>query len=391
MTAAALVTAALLTSPVLTACTPASAGTKPSAGAVAEAEPKLPAPVIEATVAEGATADYKTPVEVSVAGGRLDSVTLTSEGKELDAAPPAGELWTGPELAPLTTYTLSARAVAPDGQQTILQRTFTTAAPENELTTDITPWGDQVVGIGYPITVNLSHEVTGDAERAAVQEGLVVSADKEIGPASWAWISGKQLQYRPKDFWPPNTRVTIDVNLSGVRAGEDLWGAKNRQVTFSTGRSQVIKVDAQTHQVTVERNGKVLKTLPTSLGKPGKNSVTRSGIKVIMDRNKSYRMRSDTLQNHSGADYDVTVPYALRLTWSGEFFHGAPWNTQIGRANLSNGCYNLRVEDAKWLYDNVMIGDPVITTGTNRQMEEGNGLGGVWNVSWDRWTARSAA
>ncbi|HEX5533462.1 MAG TPA: L,D-transpeptidase, partial [Actinomycetales bacterium] len=68
-----------------------------------------------------------------------------------------------------------------------------------------------------------------------------------------------------------------------------------------------------------------------------------------------------------------------------------PWNTQIGRANLSNGCYNLRVEDAKWLYDNVMIGDPVITTGTNRQMEEGNGLGGVWNVSWDRWTARSAS
>ena len=44
-------------------------------------------------------------------------------------------------------------------------------------------------------------------------------------------------------------------------------------------------------------------------------------------------------------DYTLQVPYAIRLTNSGEFIHAAPWATsRIGRWNGSHGCTNLQVK-----------------------------------------------
>ena len=80
----------------------------------------------------------------------------------------------------------------------------------------------------------------------------------------------------------------------------------------------------------------------------------------------------------------------MRITASGEFLHGAPWNHYIGVANMSHGCTNLTLSSAHWLFDHVREGDPVVTTGTGRTMESWNGLGGVWNVPWTQWVKGSA-
>lgn len=88
--------------------------------------------------------------------------------------------------------------------------------------------------------------------------------------------------------------------------------------------------------------------------------------------------------------YDLDVPYAMRITSSGEFLHGAPWNPYVGILNHSHGCTNLTLSNAHWLFNRVREGDPVITTGTGRKMEPWNGLGGVWNVPWAKWVAGSA-
>lgn len=389
----ALTAAALITS-VAAACTPASAGLPgrdaPAPTASVTTSTALP-PVLKADVTDGATIAHGRAVTVTATGGVLESVALSADGSPIDAGAAVGDTWTAPELAPLTTYTLAVSAASGEGQRTQLVRTFTTGAPERELGTDVVPWGDQVVGVGHPLTVTLTEEVSDADARAAVEKALVVTADKEIGEASWAWISDTQLQYRPRDFWPANTRVVLDVDLAGVKAGDDVWGVEDRQVSFRTGRAQIVEIDADSHSARVVRDGQVVRTMPVSLGKPGATTTTRSGIKVIMSRHEQYRMRSSTLGPAYGGDsYDVTVPYAMRVTWSGEFLHGADYNGNIGSANTSHGCTNLRSADAKWLYDNALIGDPVVTTGTDRPMEEGNGLGGVWNVSWDTWTSRSA-
>jgi lipoprotein-anchoring transpeptidase ErfK/SrfK len=229
--------------------------------------------------------------------------------------------------------------------------------------------------------------VNSKTNRAAVERALVVSADKQIGPASWYWWSGTQLHYRPKEFWPAHTKVHLDVKLAGVQAGEGLWGAGNRTVDFTVGRSLVMEIVDSSHRMTVTLEGRQVRTVPVSMGRSGFE--TRSGIKTIMSHEQSVRMTS---ASYGGKDfYDETVYLAQRLTWSGEYLHSAPWSVgSQGRANVSHGCVNVSPDNARWLFAQTLIGDPVITRGTGRGMEPGNGTGGDWNLSWSAWAAGSA-
>jgi lipoprotein-anchoring transpeptidase ErfK/SrfK len=251
----------------------------------------------------------------------------------------------------------------------------------------VSPYGGETVGIGQPIVVTLSSPVTDKAARAAVEQALVVTADHEIGPAAWYWWSSTTLHYRPKDFWPAHTKVQVAVNLAGVHGGTDLWGAKNRTVDFTIGRSFVMRITNSNHQMTVTVDGRQVRTVPVSMGRAGYE--TRSGIKTIMSHEQSVHMTS---ASYGGKDfYDETVYLAQRLTWSGEYIHSAPWSVgSQGYANVSHGCVNVSPGNAQWLFNQTLVGDPVITTGTGRQMEPGNGTGGDWDLSWSSWLGGSA-
>ena len=72
--------------------------------------------------------------------------------------------------------------------------------------------------------------------------------------------------------------------------------------------------------------------------------------------------------------------------------HAAPWAlSRLGRWNGSHGCTNMRTEDAKWIYDVTVPGDVVVYTNTGgAAVEPGNGPGGLWNIPWSQWLAKSA-
>ncbi len=356
------VSATLVVGPALVALLPSTEG-------LAALAP--PAPVLSVNVAEGAVLPLGDQLRASVAHGRVTAGAVVPDGGGVGQLGGSdGTSWTPSDpLTPGAAYTVTVSAAGLDGTTIELRRRFRVAEPAGVLTTDVTPSGGRVVGVGHPLVVRLSADVT---DRAAVERGLTVTTSRPVGEAGWSWVDARELHYRPKEFWPADTSVVLRVRLAGVRAGDGLWGVTDRDVRFRTGAARAC-AGCPCHSA---------------------SRATRRdrGTKVVMDRHESYRMRSSTLGVRSGPEsYDLVVPYAMRLTDSGEFLHGAPWAAaRLGRVDGSHGCGNLSVDDARWLYDHVAVGDPVVTTGTGRPTEAGNGLGGGWNTSWSAWLAGSA-
>ena len=330
------------------------------------------------------------PVTVRTDRGRITTVALALPGgHDVPGTLAAdGSSWTSTqELPPNTRFTLAAResASAAAGAAT-LNRSFSTGPPAAAFTVDVTPWGEQVVGIGQPIIVRTNREVTRTANRSAVEHALTVTVDGHPVDGAWHWANSTELHYREQAFWPANAHITVTVGLSSVHLAPGVWGTGDRVVSFRTGRSMVLRIDDATHQMTVTRDGTVVRTVPVSMGRTGYE--TRSGIKTIMSHEKTVRMTSSS---YGGADYyDEIVHDAMRLTNSGEYIHSAPWSVASqGYQNVSHGCVNVSPANAAWLMTNTLIGDPVITTGTSRSMEPGNGTGADWDIPWNTWLGGS--
>jgi hypothetical protein len=49
----------------------------------------------------------------------------------------------------------------------------------------------------------------------------------------------------------------------------------------------------------------------------------------------------------------------------------------------------MSISDSAWLYKNTLIGDPVVTTGSSRGLEQGNGYSD-WDVSYATYAKGSA-
>lgn len=380
--------------------TPPSRSTAAPAGplpaSAAPTPPPVPALAVVTSFTDGvAGVRPDRPVGVTVGAGpvgRLTKVSLTSAaGAVVTGSTSAnGQRWTSTgRLAPSTTYTLTATGTVTPGTRGVgstSRRTFTTIRPTASLRASVAPLDGTTVGVGMPIIVVFSARVT---DRAAVQRALHVTAGRPVA-GSWNWIDSTTVHYRPTTYWPAHTSVRLQADLVGVDAGAGVWGTKDRDISFTIGRSVVDRVDLKRHVMGVYIDGRLARTLPITGGKDGFS--TRSGTKVIMEKYRVKHMDAATTGIEPGSPnyYQVDAPFAMRVTNSGEFLHGAPWSTgSQGSANVSHGCVGMSLADAEWLFDQSKVGDVVQVTGSTRAIEPGNGWSD-WNVSWTRWAAGSA-
>ena len=325
-------------------------------------------------------------VKIKVAQGTLAAVTVTtSKGKKVPGTLSADNLtWSSKtKLAPGTKYKLSVEAAASDGSKTTKTSSFKTLTPKSTASAYIQPGDGWVVGVGMPVVVNFSRSVS-TKNRDEVEDALTVKTTKDV-EGSWRWISSEQVQWRPKNYWPANTKVKVTSNLAGVELQPGVWGTAKRTSDFDIGSKVISTVDVSGHKLIFRKNGKVIRTIPVTTGKA--SMATRNGIKVIMSRETVHHMRSSTIGIQKGDPdyYDITARYAMRLTYSGEFLHAAPWSMgSQGRANVSHGCTGMSTADARWVFNNSKVGDVVVYTNSNRALESGNGYT-AWNMSYDRW------
>jgi lipoprotein-anchoring transpeptidase ErfK/SrfK len=237
-----------------------------------------------------------------------------------------------------------------------------------------------------PVIVTFDVPVT---DHASIEKHLhVVSQPAQKG--TWHWISSTEVHWRPATYWKAGTKVTVNADINSVPAGNGIFGQLDRSVSFNIGDAHIYKVNTKTDQMQVFSNGKLLRTLPVTTGQQPQYT-TRSGTKVIIEKFPSKDMNSETV-GITGADaYNIKgVQWAMRVTYSGEFVHAAPWSVgSQGYANVSHGCTGMSTSNADWLYHMSLRGDVVDYTGTDRQMEPTNGYGD-WNIPWQEYKQGSA-
>jgi lipoprotein-anchoring transpeptidase ErfK/SrfK len=351
-----------------------------------------PAPAVAAAYvpAAGATGvDPANPATLTVTGGMLDTVTLTGPGGEqVDGAYTADRAsWasTG-DLAYGATYTWGGSMKGADGKPVPVQGTFATVPPSKKIRGTINIGDGRTVGVAAPVRIQFNGHIK---DRAAAEKALTVTTSTPV-EGSWGWLpdegGGSRVDWRPKEYWPAHTQVTVTAKLAGVRYGGDTVGAKDVTSTFTIGAAQVVKADVASFRMVVFRDGQQIIDFPASYGlgsDPNRN--TRSGIHVVTEKFTDKRMVSQQY------GYDVMEKWAVRISNNGEFIHANPVSAAAqGTANVTHGCVNLSIDNAKAYYDIAQYGDPVEVTGTPVKLSSKDGDLWDWTLSWAQWKKLSA-
>ncbi|MBU8822782.1 L,D-transpeptidase [Mycolicibacterium goodii] len=250
------------------------------------------------------------------------------------ALPPAGD----PLPAPAASLGQPVGTGTPAGQNPL---PFTGQPPF--LPPSFNPVNGSLVGVAKPIYINFQRPI---ADRQMAEDAIHISSNPPV-PGKFYWMSDTQVRWRPIDFWPAGTVVNIDA--AGTKSN------------FRVGDALVATIDDKTHQMEIVRNGKLEKTFPISLGKPGYE--TPNGTYYVLEKFADIVMDSSTygVPVNSPEGYKLKVQNAVRIDNSGIFVHSAPWSVaDQGKRNVSHGCPNLSPANAQWFFDNFGSGDPVV-------------------------------
>jgi lipoprotein-anchoring transpeptidase ErfK/SrfK len=363
-------------------------------------EPPAPEEIVRITPADGSKGVRPgEKLRVRATDGHLESVTVVKSQDAQDTPVPGHfsrdrRTWQPDDdrLALAAEYTVDAVADDEAGHRFARHTTFTTLVPERRFIGYVTPENRSVVGTGMIVSLSFNRPIT---HRAAVERAVHVAAEPpvEIRPH---WFGRSRLDFRPREFWKPGTRVTVELRLKDLEGAPGVYGLQSKTFSFTIGRSQVSLVDVAAHTMQVRRDGRLLDTLPITAGAP--KHATYNGTMVVMEMHEVTRMDSRTVG--FGEEYDVPdVPHAMRLTTSGTYLHGNYWSNPdtFGRDNVSHGCVGLRdvkgggtATPAAWFFDRTLVGDIVrIVNSDDKTVAPDNGLGG-WNMDWDQWKAGSA-
>jgi lipoprotein-anchoring transpeptidase ErfK/SrfK len=362
----------------VTACTGSSttiieksgaSGAAATAGghASAAAKPSPAGPVVTITPGNGARgADPAKGITVTAAGGTLKSVTVATAGDPVAGTYSADHTsWHSTwALNVSQSYTVTTTAVTSGGVTTTKTAAFRTLTPGSTFSTNIFEGYEQSYGVGMPIILTFSAPVQ---DKAAVERSIELRTSKPV-VGSWYWDGNETLDFRPRDYWPAHTTVSFTGHFDGVESAPGVYGFHTLTQTFAIGDSVIAVASTQAHKTKIYVNGKLTYDWNISSGKPGDD--TPDGSYLTIEKENPVRM--------IGPGYDLLVPWSVRFTFSGDYYHDAYWSVgEQGFENVSHGCVNLSPANAETYYNLAVPGDPITIQNSPRS--------GVWDNGWTEW------
>lgn len=380
--------------------------------------PATSTPVAQpAVITTSATATTKIspakPVSVQIAHGRLTSVTMTNPaGKKVTGAlTDDGTSWHNTEdLGYSKTYKILAAGVDETGKPTTLTASVTTLTPDNQTMPYLQRIGgyplgsDQTYGVAIVPVVHFDEPIP---NKAAAEKALIVTTTPHVN-GSWYWADSQDVHFRPENYWPSGTKVTITAKVYGKDLGDGLYGQSDVSTSFTIGRKQLtVAYDTAPRSVNKVRvynaAGNVIRTMNTSMGQHGGEEVngnwinfyTLDGDYTVLAHEQPANMCSDSygLPANAPGGYACEAIYnATKISIDGIYLHElltTIWAQDNG-ADVSHGCLNLNASNSLWFFDHSMIGDPVVIHGAKGAPKIQLWQGGDWSVPWSQWLAGSA-
>ncbi|MDQ2699292.1 MAG: L,D-transpeptidase [Actinomycetota bacterium] len=196
--------------------------------------------------------------------------------------------------------------------------------------------------------------VTFTADVTAIQQavdGLAEKVDRKAEPTTViADGDGKVLNTLTEGRTGRTLGATTGVAAAFAQQLESGSAAYALPVTVTeptvTKVSRSIEVDLSQQRVYLRQDGKVVKSFLASTGKAATPTFTgtyRIGWKLRMQN-----MGNEDLTK-APHYYTENVPWVMYFNGD-QAFHGAYWHNNFGRV-MSHGCINLRISDAKYLFD----------------------------------------
>ncbi|MDT5211060.1 MAG: hypothetical protein QOF67_3475 [Mycobacterium sp.] len=349
--------------------------------------------------------DPVAPVSVSAQTGTLTAVVMVNDaGKPVDGVlTPDAKVWH--PVVPLgygRTYTLTITSRGPGGKPSTQPVSFSTLTPANQTkvsfqtTSEAALQDGATYGVGIVIVAHFDEPIT---DKAEAERQLTVTGTPPVS-GSWYWVDDQNAHWRPEHYYAPGTTVTVDAKIYGIQLAQGVFGQQDEHVKFTIGESHVSMADDHTHQVSVFRNGTLVRTMPTSMGMGGTEQVagrtlsfwTPPGVYTVLDKGNPVVMDSSTfgLPKNSRLGYRETINYATRISIDGIYLHqldATVWAQ--GNTDTSHGCLNLNGDNAKWFYDFSVPGD-VVEVRSSGGPPLALAQNGDWTIPWDQWRKGTA-